>query len=323
MPINSHLRTVMLGATACLFAGCSSPGSVTPAGPQAPNQVRTAGHPGFMSPEAKAGKKLIYIADSTNGVVNVYSQKGSNQSPIGQITGLGGAGALAVAKNGDLYVAAGTFSQPPAIYVYHRGQQEPYTTLTPGGFGLALDSKGNLYATQFGNVINVYAAGSTTPTSTLSDHLCITNAVAADRKGNVFVDGFDCQPPPNDGNEVDMFPAGSSTPVKLISNIQSAGGLAVDHKDNLVVQDNGAGTVSVYAAPYTGPATSTFPFSGAGVGIALDKTEKNVWVSANNVVSGLPNGREFSLKTGTLLDSTSTTDLSNAQGIALSPPGKI
>ena len=95
-------------------------------------------------------------------------QKGSNQSPIGQITGLGDAGPLVVAKKRDLYVAAGNLLPTPAIYVYHRGQQEPYTTLTPGGFGLALDSKGNLYATQFGNVINVYAAGSTTPTSTLS-----------------------------------------------------------------------------------------------------------------------------------------------------------
>ena len=174
MSINSSLRTVTLGATACLFAGCSSPGSLTPAGPQAPNQVRTATQPGFMSPEAKAGKKLIYIADSANGVVNIYSQKGSNQSPLGQLTGLGGAGPLAVAKNGDVYVAAGTFSVPPAIYVYHRGQQVPYTTLTPGGFGLALDSKGNLYATQFGNVINIYAAGSTTPTSSLNDSLCFT-----------------------------------------------------------------------------------------------------------------------------------------------------
>jgi hypothetical protein len=322
MPINSTIRGILLAATASIFAGCSSPAALTPAGPQAPYQVRTTAHLGFTSPEVKAGKKLIYIADSTNGVVNVYSQKGSNQSPIGQLTNLGGAGALAVAKNRDLYVAGGTFSQP-AIYVFHQGQQTPYTTLSGGGFGLALDSKGNLYATQFGNVINVYAAGSTIPTSTLSDTLCLTNAVAADRKGNIFVDGFDCQPPPNDGQEVDMFPAGSSTPMKLISNIQSAGGLAVDHKGNLVVQDTGAGTVSVYAPPYNGLATSTFSFSGAGVGIALDKTEKNVWVSANNVVSGLPNGRKFSLKTGMLLDSTSTTDLLNAQGIALSPPGKI
>ena len=119
-----------------------------------------------------------------------------------------------------------------------------------------------------------------------------------------------------------MFPAGSSTAVKIIQTL-NAGGLAVDHKGNLVVQDNGPGTVSVYAPPYTGPAASAFSFSGAGVGIALDKTEKNVWVSANNVVSGLPNGREFRLKTGALLDSTSTTDLLNAQGIALSPPAKI
>ena len=137
------------------------------------------------------------------------------------------------------------------------------------------------------------------------------------------MDGFDCQPPPNDGQEVDMFPAGSSIAVKAYLKRSGAGGLAVDHKGNLVVQDSGAGTISVYAPPYTSQAASAFPFSGAGVGIALDKTEKNVWVSANNVVSGLPNGRKFSLKTGTLLDSTSTTDLLNAQGIALSPPGKI
>ena len=42
MPINSFLRAVVLGATVCLFAGCSSAGTLTPGGRQVPNAAGSA-----------------------------------------------------------------------------------------------------------------------------------------------------------------------------------------------------------------------------------------------------------------------------------------
>ena len=51
---------------------------------------RTGNGRGWMSRKAKAVGKVVYVADQGGGAVEIYQQKGTNQSPIGQITsGLG------------------------------------------------------------------------------------------------------------------------------------------------------------------------------------------------------------------------------------------
>ena len=56
MPINSLLHAVMLGATVCVFAGCSSAGTLTPGGQQVPNAAGTASVPGFTPSEVSSGQ---------------------------------------------------------------------------------------------------------------------------------------------------------------------------------------------------------------------------------------------------------------------------
>ena len=56
MPINSLLRALVLGATVCVFAGCSSAGTLTPGGRQASNAAGSASVPGFMASEVSSGQ---------------------------------------------------------------------------------------------------------------------------------------------------------------------------------------------------------------------------------------------------------------------------
>ena len=56
MPINPSLRAVMLGAIACLFAGCSSAGTLTPGGQQASNAAGSASVPGLLPSETSSGQ---------------------------------------------------------------------------------------------------------------------------------------------------------------------------------------------------------------------------------------------------------------------------
>ena len=53
MPINSSIQAFMLGATACLFAGCSTPGSLAPTGQPGPAVNRSVAGPAFTPSQAQ------------------------------------------------------------------------------------------------------------------------------------------------------------------------------------------------------------------------------------------------------------------------------
>ena len=309
----------MLGATACIFAGCSSPGSLTPAGQPVPKAVRTTTGAGFMSPEAKRGKHLLYISDFSGFVVEIYPEHGQNQSPIGEIT-MRYPGALAVAKNGDLFVSA---SGDSVILAFHKGSTEPFETLTGGAAeGLAFDSAGNLYADTGNNAVNVYAPGatSTSPTKTLYDGNIglIAGGDAATAGGDVFLVGAENGPPFTP--EVDEFPAGSSNATKLPIVLQgNTDMLAVDDANDLIVMDPTALTVSVYAPPYMNAPINTFRLSGGPRNIAVSKNEKTIWIANDSAASGKPEGQKYQATTGALLDTTNTPGAQSAVAIAVSP----
>jgi hypothetical protein len=283
-----------------------------------------------MSPQVKT-TPVVYISDFNNAVVNVYSQKGQNQSPIGQITGLSSPAGLAVAKNGDLFVYNYGNS---TVTAYHRGASTPFETLTGSqGYGLAVDLHENIYATNFqnsgnGSTINVYAAGSTTPTSSLTDPLVGgLQSIAVDAEGSVFVIGFNYT---YFRFEVDEFPKGSSKakalpiPLRYFQGSPNFDGLAVnDSNKRLIVEDSNISpspTVSVYAPPYRIFPVSRFSFTGWAPAIALSKAGTDVWLANDSASQNLPEGQRYALATGTLLDATSTEGLSLSYGIAVDPP---
>ncbi len=56
MPINSLIRALVLVATICAFAGCSSAGTLTPDGRQASSAAGSASAAGTMASEASPGQ---------------------------------------------------------------------------------------------------------------------------------------------------------------------------------------------------------------------------------------------------------------------------
>jgi hypothetical protein len=281
----------------------------------------------FMSPAVTAGP-LLYISDYQGGVVNVYSQHGTNQSPIGQIAGLYGPTGLAVDKGGDLYV----YESYGEISVYHKGATIPYSTLTGlagggpsysfGGNNVALDAAGNVYAIDgnFSNVIEIYAKrevkrGGGNPTRVLLDSNVNGGLydVAVDSKGDVFDTGVDNCIMCELTGVLDEFPAGSKSATVLQVFTFVPVGLSVDASATLYVNESFGPLVFVIAPPYTG-SSSYFSYSGAGLGITVTKTARDLWL-AN---ASAPAGQKYRLATGNLVDSTSTSELTAPHGIALS-----
>ena len=337
MSTHSPIYAVVLGTTACLFAGCSTPGpqsagqipvtdsasaarypgSGTPAG------VHSVTKSGFMSSAAKGSHRLLYISDPYDNKVNVYLQKGHNQSPIGHIAVNYPTG-LAVAHDGDLFVAS---PLDGVVLAYHKGKTKPYATLTgtSNAGGVAVDGAGNVYVANGTGAINVYARGSTTPTSTLTDgNIYFVYNIAVDGAGDLFLSGQ--KPAPPSPPEIDEFPSGSMTPTTLPIAPAGVASVDTDAANDLVIAFAAAsnlGTVAVYPPPYTTDPSTSFNFTfngGYGLPIALDRSERDVWVGNSSQTSGHSQGQKYSLKTGMLRDSTSGDEISGPiAGIAVSP----
>ncbi len=277
-----------------------------------------------MKPHSKIAQ-LIYIANFYNDSVDVYTQIGSNQSPIGSITdGISEPTGVAVSSTGDLYVAS--FCEIP---VFHEGALHPFKKLKPAGpvFSLALTAK-RVYASLEGtnSLINWFAPGATKPTGTLHDpniqNLAYMTTNSHDdlivngtnSNGCNSSDGCGGVPKPQSTSspspcEIDLFPGGKQIPNVLRTDCTAPEGMGVDAKDELVFaqapsgllartqlqppipQPTGSGggcsnsTISIYAPPYNQPALGGFTICGFVSGIALRFDNDAIW-ALNNETNG-------------------------------------
>ena len=266
-----------------------------------------------MSPAIQSSN-VLYIGVFGSNAINIYSQKGKNQAPIGQITNsLSEPLGLYVTKNGDLYAA--NYGSDNVV-VFHKGKLSPYATLTVGALvsDITVDPKGTVYAVEYdSSTICVIPKGSTTCTKTLTDSYDSgLYWIASDSKGDLIVDGY--------SHTVEEFPAGQTNATQLPQTDSFPSGVAFDKKDDLLFTDGGSGsggTIYAYKKPWTGSPIYTVPTDGQPFGIALNSSEKDVWDS--NL--GLGIGEEYSIPGGSLIDTTQG-GLSPNYGIALEPPGK-
>jgi hypothetical protein len=231
---------------------------------------------------------FVYV--SVNGTVNVYDQAGQQQKPLAQLTaGIVSPEGLFVARNGDLLVAGGNGNVP----IFHHGSTAPYRILTNVGATVqdaTQDAAGNVYATegrsgQWSDTIAIFAPGSTTPTSTLTDETGAVNVVT-DSKDDLFVQTYGS--PAYEGG-VDEFQAGHKVPQTLPIVTSTPGGIAIDANDNLLVCDGGgedgfSGGGAVYAPPYTGQPIFRFGLFDGIYGCALDRAGL-VWAAGSGNVS--------------------------------------
>jgi hypothetical protein len=277
-------KPILAGVAACAFlAGCSGLSQSSSSSQSLP-QSKARKFGGFVPP---AGTPVVYASGYDTGDVYIYSQAGKNQTPIGTITGFGNPYGVAVDSSGNLYVAD---EVSETITVFHQGQGAPFETLTePSPYynlaSIALDSNNNVYALQ-GNTVTIWAAGSTTPTSSLTAHFSgssLNTAIAVDAAGDVYVGS-------NQNGELDEFPAGSTEPVVVRTNNNKNGwgppvALSFDSQQRLIVVerigDFKKSSIDVYAPPYTGKPIAKGNSKAYIYAATLNSDDSALWLSAN------------------------------------------
>ena len=196
--------------------------------------------------------------------------------------------ALALDARGDLFVANGNGSNTVTEYVapYTGGPSATIATGVDDPVSLAVDNSANLYvANSAANTVTVYAPPYGSAPTTISNGLNGPNSVALDSHGNLFVSNLNSTP--NAVLEYTPPLAGGSTPAAWITNgISEQGAIAVNAAANLFVPNQGANSVTEYAAPYGGVPTTIKGGQSQPIALAIDASG-NLYVAnyGNNSVT--------------------------------------
>jgi DNA-binding beta-propeller fold protein YncE len=152
---------------------------------------------GWMARDADARHAWLYISSEQESIVDIYDLEKVGIPQVGEITD---------------------------------GLVNP-TAMT-------IDPSGTLYvANYYGGTVSIYAAGSTSPTLTLSSGLVIPNGVAVDAVGNLYVTNKSTPP------DIVVYPPGQTTPSTIIDDplIQNPGEIVFDAAGNLYLADSDSG----------------------------------------------------------------------------------
>ncbi|MBV8489373.1 MAG: hypothetical protein JO199_02495, partial [Candidatus Eremiobacteraeota bacterium] len=255
----------------------------------------------------------VFVANQPGSISEYAPPYGGFPTTIG--SGVNHPQALAVDARGNLFVANGNGSNTVTEYA------PPYTgaptvTVTNGiddPVGIALDYSGNLYVVnQAANTVTMYAPPYNDAPTTISNGLNGPGSIAIDSRGNLFVSNLNSTP-----NAVLQYSppySNRSIPVSWITNgVNEQGAIGIGPSASLFVPNQGANTVTEYAAPYGGSPTVISGGQSQPVALAIDPLG-NLYVAnyGNNTVTLYPppyNGSWTTIANG----------VSNPQALALSP----
>lgn len=268
------------------LAACSAPAQV---GISSIDQRTTAGDAARPRMDASGcGKSVVYVT-SYNNSVYIYDQKHTGSTPCGQITGLTNPQGLFVDSKRNLWVvvAGNCRTVFGSVLEFAPGSPTPVKTLQdPNGEATSVavdDNDGTVYVTNFfgftkgcasgnpGN-IDVYADGSTTPTSTLTDSdMAYAFGDAVDDNGNLYVTYASTS---NKGG-IYEWTDGTGTPTDLGVSVTYPAGIQTTKSGALLVCDQATGCGDFQP----GATRMSRKFGTAGdYAVALDKHEKRAWV---------------------------------------------
>lgn len=219
---------------------------------------------------------LVYVC-GTNQCL--WYPIGSN-TPAGAITGLHNPAGIGVDKNGRVYIANADAAAHDVL-IYSKGSNELLKTLTDPGqipIGVAIDIDGTVYVannTTTGShtgSVSVYAHGSTSPTSTITDPNFGTVVSLALQENHTLYVCYAAGP----NGKCDKFPHADGHGINVISFPGIPTGVATDAAGNVVV-NNGFGSTSVYSGANL-TLCNSIPEAAFPQGLAFDKTQSDFFV---------------------------------------------
>ena len=210
-----------------------------------------------------------------------------NQAPVAIVNGINHPQSLAIDARGDLFVASGNGSNTVTLYEppYGAGPSATISSNVDDPVSLALDSSADLFVVNAAaNTVTEYAPPYSGPPTTISKGLNTPGSLALDVRGNLFVANLNSTP----SSVLEYTPpfTSASAPVATVTNgVNEQGSIAVISA-NLFVPNQGANTVTEYAAPYTGTPTTIVGGQSQPVALAIDAAG-NLYVAnyGNNTVT--------------------------------------
>lgn len=286
----AHILVAVL--TVLVLAGCSTPSASTRS--DLPFATARAGH----AASGSLPKRALITVDTVNGSLAYWPITKSGGTTLQPLTGpLGLQGGYSMAANGDTMIVANY--SPPEIVTYNLETQSESTMADPYGnpFDVAIDAHGNVYAMNLTNVA-VYKAGSSSPAELSCSKMSVSESIAVDNEGDVFVDGYGGSKSHFQG--VVEYPAGSNTCTvpHLRHSRGYVAGVGVDPRtDDLIVVDDpddcaggDEGRMIIYPKPYEQRTSRrhTLYADYCSGGFRLDKSSTHIFYSDATVSAGYP-----------------------------------
>jgi hypothetical protein len=302
-------RAVTAATMVCLLAGCAGTSQFAPAGnlnaqstsalPPSPRGLANLNQTFLRAPQqkfypfkkTKPGSTLAFVNDE--GTQDVYVLDTATGDVVGTLNGVGGDGLAISPYNGQL--AIGTLGPTISLWtVTTSGATSTGITLNlSSGFanGITYDSKGDLYATDYpsSNIDEFDAAvvskgGSASRTYALPDLQYVYNVIASGTKvyaaGTAASGNWDIAELTKTGDKVLQSISGGSE-----------NGLALDKKQNLIINNNKPQEFEIFAKPYTGtPRIVQYQAAGPLSGIALNSNGTQLWTTSINFGGGSLDG---------------------------------
>ncbi len=225
-------------------------------------------------------QRLIYVSEFSQNAVDIFSLGGSGQQMIGQIAPVNGPQGLAVDEKSHVYVVSWRDSK---ILEYSAGRSPKHLfTLDDSGHlpsGVAIDAvSGDVAVANYikdgstNGDLTFFHAGESTPYKSLSNpNFVRMYHDAFDADGNLYVVGVDG----SSVAQIGKVSAGAASIVILPISVGSPGGIHVDDRNDLLLEDNDGHSIDCYALDGSYLSCGTIALRNARFAIDFARTSNN------------------------------------------------